>query len=144
MAVTYTSNWKNIADKLESQLRSEFKGFLAVYIGEGDYVGNHFLKILPQSNEVLERYIKGELREYNFQLIYYFMEANVRQTALTQMLRTISRIESIMANNRSLTLSDSTSIINGRIDNYEIIEGDEGFEYLVEMNYKCMHFGNMT
>ena len=144
MAVTYTNNWKNIADKLRSKLRSEFGGALAVYVGEGDYVGNHFLKILPQSNEVLERYVKGELREYNFQLIYYFMDVNIKETALTQMLRVISRIESLSGNHRSLTLADSTSTINGRVDKYEIIEGDDGFEYLVEMSYKCMHLGNLT
>ena len=144
MAVTYTNNWKNIADKLQNKLRGEFSGSLSVYVGEGDYAGNHFLKILPESNEVLERYVKGELREYTFQLIYYFMEANVRKSGLVQMLRTISRIESITGNNRSLTLADSTSAINGRVDNYEIVEGVDGFEYLVEMNYKCMHLGNMT
>ena len=144
MAVTYTNNWKNIADKLRSKLRGEFGGAFSVYVGEGDYAGNHFLKILPESNEVLERYVKGELREYTFQLIYYFMEANVRKSGLVQMLRTVSRIESLTGNNRSLTLADSTSTINGRVDNYEIVEGDEGFEYLVEMNYKCMHLGNMT
>jgi len=144
MAVTFTNNWKNIADKLQNKLRNEFKGVLAVYVGEGDYTGNHFLKIIPQSNEVLERYAKGELREYTFQLIYYFMEANVRKSGLVQMLRTISRIESITGNNRSLTLADSTSAIDGRIDSYTIIEGSDGFEYLVEMNYKCMHLGNLT
>ena len=144
MAVTYTNNWKNIADKLQNKFRTEFSGSLSVYVGEGDYSGNHFLKILPESNEVLERYVKGELREYTFQLIYYFMEANVRKSGLVQMLRTISRIESITGNNRSLTLADSTSAINGRVDNYEIVEGVDGFEYLVEMNYKCMHLGNMT
>ena len=144
MAVTYTNNWKNIADKLQNKLRGEFSGSLSVYVGEGDHAGNHFLKILPESNEVLERYVKGELREYKFQFIYYFMEANVRKSGLAQMLRSISRIESITGNNRSLTLADSTNIINGRVDEYEIVEGDEGFEYLVEMNYKCMHLGNLT
>ena len=144
MAVTYTNNWKNIADRLQYKLRNEFKGVLAVYVGEGDYTGNHFLKILPQSNEVLERYAKGELREYSFQLIYYFMDANVRESALTQMLRVISRIESLTANHRSFTLADSTTIINGRLAGYEITEGDEGFEYLTEMDYRCMHLGNMS
>ena len=144
MAVTYTNNWKNIADKLQNKLRKEFGGALSVYVGEGDYAGNHFLKILPQSNEGLERYVKGELRDYTFQLIYYFMEANVRKSGLTQMLRTISRIESLTGNHRSFTLADSTNVINGRVDNYEIVEGDDGFEYLVEMNYKCMQLGNLT
>tara|TARA_R110000824_G_scaffold51248_1_gene143087 strand:- start:750 stop:1184 length:435 start_codon:yes stop_codon:yes gene_type:complete len=144
LAVTFINNWKNISDSLQSKFRSEFGGTLAVYIGEGDHAGNHFLKILPKSNEVLERYSKGEVREYTFQLIYYFMEANVRKSGLVQMLRSISRIESLTCNNRSLTLADNTSTINGRIDNYEIVEGNDGFEYLVEMNYKCMHLGNLT
>ena len=144
MAVTYTNNWKNIADKLRSKLINEFGGALTVYVGEGDYAGNHFLKILPQSNEVLERYLKGELREYTFQLIYYFMDVNIKESALSQMLRVIARIESLTGNHRSFTLADSTNIINGRVDDYEIVEGDDGFEYLIEMNYKCMHLGNLT
>jgi len=144
LAVTFINNWKNISNSLQAKFKSEFGGTLLVYVGEGDYAGNHFLKILPKSNEVIERYAKGELREYTFQLIYYFMEANVKKSGLVQMLRTVSRIESLTGNNRSLTLADSTSTINGRVDNYEIVEGADGFEYLVEMNYKCMHLGNMT
>jgi len=31
MAVTFTNNWKNILDKLESVLETEFKGTLKVY-----------------------------------------------------------------------------------------------------------------
>ena len=144
MAVTYTNNWKNIADKLRSKLINEFGGALTIYVGEGDYAGNHFLKILPQSNEVLERYLKGVLREYTFQLIYYFLDVNIKESALSQMLRVIARIESLTGNHRSFTLADSTNIINGRVDDYEIVEGDDGFEYLIEMNYKCMHLGNLT
>ena len=144
MAVTFKNNWKNIADKLQNKLRSEFKGVLAIYVGEGDHVGNHFLKILPQSNEVLERYVKGELREYAFQFIYYFMDANIRESALSRMLRVIARIESITGNNRTITLADSTDIINGRISAYEITEGENGFEYLIEMDYRCLHLGNMS
>ena len=33
MAVTFTNNWKNILDKLESVLETEFKGALPVYKG---------------------------------------------------------------------------------------------------------------
>ena len=72
------------------------------------------------------------------------MDANIRESALTQMLRVISRIESLTANTRSFTLADSTTIINGRLAGYEITEGDEGFEYLTEMDYRCMHLGNMS
>ena len=142
-AVSFTNNWKNIADKLESKFREEFGGTLSVYVGEGDYTGTQFIKILPTSNSISERYTKGELREYQFQFIYYFMDANIRQGALTQILRIASRIESLMANNRSLVLADSTTIVNGRLLNYEIVEGDGGFEYLIEMDYVCQHLGNI-
>ena len=144
MAITFTNNWKNIADKLQSKFRSEFGGALSVYVGEGDHAGNHFLKILPESTELSERYIVGELRQYNFKFIYYFMDANIRQGALNQMLRILSRIESLIAQNRSVALADSTTIINGELAGYEITEGDEGFEYLVEMDYSCQHLGNVS
>ena len=117
---------------------------MSIYVGEGDYSGNQFLKIIPVSNEIIERYIHGELRQYNFQLIYYFMDANIRQGALTQMFRVLSRIESLVAQNRSLTLADSTKSLNSKISDYEITEGDEGFEYLVEMNFNCIHLGNIS
>tara|TARA_Y100000592_G_C5462972_1_gene314985 strand:- start:983 stop:1417 length:435 start_codon:yes stop_codon:yes gene_type:complete len=143
MAVTYTQNWKFIANALRNKLRLEFGSVLAVYIGEGDYAGNHFLKILPQSNTVVERYAKGELRQYNFQLIYYFMDANIREVGLKQMLRVLCRIESLLGNFRSLNITDTTKITNGQLTDYEIVEGEDGFEYLTEMNYSCLHLGNL-
>ena len=71
------------------------------------------------------------------------MDANIRKNALTQMFRVLSRIESLVAQNRNLTLADSTESISGRITDYEIIEGEEGFEYLVEMDFNCLHLGNI-
>tara|TARA_R110002020_G_scaffold213561_5_gene420441 strand:- start:611 stop:1045 length:435 start_codon:yes stop_codon:yes gene_type:complete len=144
VAVVFVNNWKNIADKLQNKLRGEFGNSMSIYIGEGEYSGNQFLKILPVSNEILERYIHAELRQYNFQLIYYFMDANIKKGALTQMFRVLSRIESLVAQNRTLTLADSTDSLNGRITDYEITEGEDGFEYLVEMNFTCLHLGNIS
>ncbi len=144
MAVTFVNNWKNIADKLQNKFRAEFGNTMSVYIGEGEYSGNQFLKIIPTTNEILERYVHAELRQYNFQLVYYFMDANIKKSALTQMFRVLSRIESLIAQNRNLTLADSTESISGRITDYEIIEGEEGFEYLVEMNFNCLHLGNIS
>ena len=34
MPTTFTNNWKNILDKLQSVLRTEFKNTLPVYVGE--------------------------------------------------------------------------------------------------------------
>ena len=48
MAVTFTNNFKNILDKLESIIESEFKGALPVYKGNTVPKGvNQALKLVP-------------------------------------------------------------------------------------------------
>ena len=91
-----------------------------------------------------EQFVKAELREYNFKFIYYFTGININKTILVHMLRVISRIESLIASNRSITLTDSTNVINSTIDNYQIVEGSEGFDYLVDMSFSCQHLGNLS
>ena len=72
------------------------------------------------------------------------MDANIKKKALIHMLRSISRIESLIASNRSIALADSTDIINSIIDSYEIIEGSEGYDYLIDINFTCQHLGNIS
>ena len=48
MAVTFTNNWKNILDKLESVLETEFKGAVPVYKGDSVPKGvNQALQLIP-------------------------------------------------------------------------------------------------
>ena len=42
---TFTNNWKNILDKLESILRTEFKGALPVYTGDKAPAGSTYLQL---------------------------------------------------------------------------------------------------
>ena len=72
MPVTYTNNWKNIADKLQNIFRSEFGASLPVYLGEGDYAGTQFLKILFNSNELSENHCAGKFGNIHF-LLYYIL-----------------------------------------------------------------------
>ena len=144
MATSFTNNWKNIADKLQGKLRGEFGGSMPVFIGEEDNAGNQFLKILPVSNDLSEKPQFGEVRQYNFKFIYYFMDANTKKGTFMHMFRVLSRIESLIANNRSITLADSTTIIDGQISSYSMTEGSEGFEYLTDMDYFCIHLGNLS
>ncbi len=144
MPTTYVNYWKEISEAFQSKFREEFGNSMPVFIGEGDYSGNQFLKIVPESNSLSERYAIAELRQYNFKFIYYFMDANIKKKALIHMLRSISRIESLIASNRSIALADSTDIINSIIDSYEIIEGSEGYDYLIDINFTCQHLGNIS
>ena len=142
MAVTYTNNWTNIANKLKNVFAKEFGGSLPVYIGEGDYSSSQFIKILFVSNDIIEKLAKGELREYSFQITYYLLDENISQNSMYNMFRILSRLESVIGNNRTMTLADSTNIINGRLVNYEILDTEGEDQYVSELDYKCIHLGN--
>ena len=73
MAVTFTNNWKNILDKLESILRTEFKGALPVYTGDKAPAGSTYLQLNPAGSELLEYSVSSETREFTIQVLYYFL-----------------------------------------------------------------------
>ena len=141
MAVSFTNNWKNILDKLESVLRTEFKGALPVYTGNKAPAGSTYLQLSPVGSELLEYNVTSETREFTIQILYYFLEANVRDSALDHILRTVSRIEALIHDNTAMTLTDSTRAFNCRMQSTELNAGDEDM-YIVDWEYKCMHLGN--
>ena len=143
MAVSFTNNWKNILDKLENILRTEFKGALPVYTGNKAPAGSTYLQINPVGSELLEYNVTSETREFTIQILYYFLEANVRDSALDHILRMVSRIEALIHDNMAMTLSDSSNLFNCRMQSTELNAGDEDM-YVVEWEYKCMHLGNIS
>ena len=143
MAVTFTNNWKNILDKLENTLRTEFKGALPVYRGNKAPAGSTYLQLNPAGSELLEYNVSSEIREFTIQILYYFLEPNVKDTALDHILRTVSRIEALIHDNVSMELSDGTSALNCRVQGTELNAGNEDM-YVVEWEYKCMHLGNIS
>ena len=144
MAVTFTNNWKNILDKLESILETEFKGALPVYKGNTIPAGvNQALQLIPIGSELSEYNATSETREFSIQVRFIFNEANVRETALDHILRQVSRIEALIHDNVSMTLSDSTSAFNCRFESTELNADEESGIYLVVWDYKCQHLGNV-
>ena len=141
MAVSFTNNWKNILDKLENTLRTEFKGALPVYRGNKAPAGSTYLQLNPVGSELLEYNVTSETREFTIQILYYFLEANVKDSALDHILRTVSRIEALIHDNTVMTLSDSSQTFNCRAQSTTLNAGDEDM-YVVEWEYKCMHLGN--
>ena len=142
MAVTFTNNWKNILDKLENTLRTEFKGALPVYRGNKAPAGTTYLQLNPVGSELLEYNVTSETREFTIQILYYFLEANVKDSALDHILRTVSRIEALIHDNTAMTLSDNSKIVNCRLQTTDLNVGDEDM-YIVEWQYKCMHMANI-
>ena len=143
MAVNFTNNFKNILDKLESIIESEFKGALPVYKGNTVPKGvNQALKLVPTGSVLTEYNTNSETREYSINVTFSFNEANVRETALDHVLRYVSRIEALIHDNIAMTLSDSTNAFNCRFDSTDLNTDEESNVYVVEWDYKCQHLGN--
>ena len=144
MAVSFTNNWKNILDKLENTLRTEFKGALPIYRGNKAPAGSTYLQLNPVRSELLEYNATSETREFTIQFLYYFLEANVKDAALDHILRMASRIEALIANNLIMTLSDNTKAFDCRMQSTELNANEEEEMYVVEWEWKCLHTGNIT
>jgi|TARA_Y100000034_G_scaffold9885_2_gene10473 hypothetical protein len=142
MAVTYTNNWKNILDKLQSILRTEFGGALPVYYGEKQKTGNHSLQMVPVSSELLEYAVTSETREFTISFVYTNMNSKIKETDLDYILKIISRIEALIHDNIAMTLADSTKAFNCRLDSTVLDSTPDEEIYTVEWVYKCSHSGN--
>ena len=143
--VTFTNNWKNILDKLESILETEFKGALPVYKGDTIPAGvNQALQLIPTGSELSEYNTTSETREFTIEIRFVFNEANVNETALDHILRQVSRIEALIHDNVTMTLSDSSSAFNCRFESTELNADEESGIYVVEWEYKCQHLGNIA
>ena len=145
MAVPFTNNFKNILDKLRNILRTEFKGALPVYIGhESAQASSQFLRLDPVGSELLTYMVTGEQREFTVNIYYYFLDKNIKKTSLDHVLRYVSRIEALMHDYTSTTLTDSSNLYNGRIESTALNTLEEENEYVVEFVWKGQHTGNIS
>ena len=147
MATSFTNNWKNILDKLESIFKTEFKGAMKVYVGGSVDAGNQYLRIDPLGSDLLEYSVSSETREFSIAITYHFRDANVKTRSLDHILRYVSRIESLIHDNMAMTYTNENSVVenlfNCRVDSCSLNQGDEN-EYIVVWDYKCMHQGNLS
>jgi hypothetical protein len=144
MAVTFTNNWKNILDKLESILEAEFKGALPVYKGNSVPKGvNQALQLIPVGSVLSDYNATSETREFSIQVRFIFAEANIRETALDHVLRYVSRIEALIHDNVAMTLADSTRAFNCRFESTELNSDEESGLHVTQWDYKCQHLGNV-
>jgi len=143
MAITFTNNWKNILDKLESILKTEFKGSMPIYRGKQVSAGNQFLKLDPLGSDLVEYNITSEIREYSIEMTYHFRDPNLRKPALEHVFRQVSRIEALIHDNMSITLSDSSDLFNINLSSCDLDVGDSDSEYVVSWDLSCQHLANV-
>ena len=144
MPTTFVNTWKNVLDKLENVFRTEFKGSLKIYTGEvNEDAGSQYLRFDPVGSDLLEYSVTSETREYSIDMFLYFGDKSESRTRLDAVLRLVSRIESLVVDNISIELSDSTSVFNCRIESTQLdAEEDDTENYVVLFDFKCMHLGN--
>jgi len=145
MAVTFTNNWKNILDKLESVLETEFKGTLKVYKGASIPKGiNQALQLIPIESVLSEYNTNSETREFSVTIRFVFAEANVNETALDHILRLVSRVGALIAkDNMSMDLSDGSRAFNCRLEREVLNAEPESNIHVTEWEWKCQHLGNI-
>ena len=143
MAVTFTNNFKNILDQLRKVLRDEFKGTLPVYIGhDSKEVATQYLRLDPIGSTLLELTAHSETREFQVNMFYYFADPNVNKSSLDHVLRFVSRIEALIHDNITITLTDSTVCFNCRIESTELNALEDDNEYVVQFEWRGQHLGN--
>ena len=143
--VNFTNNWKNILDKLESILETEFKGALPVYKGKDIPKGvNQALHLIPTGSVLTDYNATSETREFSVTVRYVFADANVNERALDHILRQVSRIEALIHDNVAMTLSDSSGAFNCRLESTDLNTDDESGIYVTEWAWKCQHLGNVA
>ena len=143
MATSFTNNWKNILDQLQSTIRSEFKNTLPTYRGFDDEpAGSQYLRLIPVGSDLLEYNATSETREFSINMMLHFKSANIKETALDHILRLVSRLESLIVDNIVMTLTDSSNTFNCRIES-TTFDSSNSEEHIVTFNYKCMHLGNL-
>ena len=143
MPVTFTNNWKNILDKVQSTLRSEFGGSAPVFVGrEDDSPGSQYFRLEPVSSELVELYAGGEQRQFTINIFFYFDSKEIGSKEYDHILRFVSRTEALMHDNITLTLADSTTLFDCRMNSCELDVGEPEDPYTVQWEYLCSHLGN--
>ena len=143
MAITPVNNFKNILDKLKNKLRTEFGNTLPVYVGHSTKnMGSQYLRLDPQGSSLLEYASFSETREYSISFLYYSSVKDIEKTALDNVLRVVARVESLIHDNIVLTLADSTTAYDCRLESSEFNTEEDEEKYVVTWNFNCKHTGN--
>ena len=144
MATSFTNNWKNILDKLESTIRSEFKNALPTYRGfDNEPTGSQYLRLIPIGSNLLEYNITSETREFSINIMLHFKSANIKEAAIDHIFRLVSRLESLIVDNIAMTLTDSSNFFNCRIESTSF-DSTSPEEHIVSFDFKGVHMGNIS
>ena len=145
MAVGFYNNWENILDKIENLLRSEFGNGLKIYRTLSEDIKDvQYLRMYPTGSDHVNYFLTStETRDYGINLELHYRDNMIQKRDIDQVMRYISRMESVVEGNTSMTLSDGTSAYNCRIETTEI-DSENSDEYIVTLDFRCIHNNDIT
>ena len=114
-----------------------------MFTGKEDNPGNQYIRLNPVSTELLDYMHSAEFREFSIEMSYHFREPNIKRNSLEHIFRQVSRIEALIHDNVTATLSDSSKITNVQLSSCDLDVGDSDSEYVVEWDLSCQHLANI-
>ncbi len=141
MPVTFENHWKNIIDKLLERIRVEFTNNIPAFLGDDTEKNqsSQYFVLNPSGGSLLEYNSSMETREYEIELKYYYAEGIADKNKYDYILRIASRLEAVVSNNITMTLTDGTSAYDCKLSDCSFDTGTEEEPYTVLWSFSCNH-----
>ena len=146
MAVTYTNNFNNIMDKLMETIKAEMPvPVQKTTTTEPLLKANESIRIIPNGSTLVEYASHMEQREYSITIQYVFNDRRENLNCLEHVMNQCSRLEALIHDNLLLTLADSTTAFDLRMNEMELdVDIDEEGFFVAEYDFTCQHIGNVA
>ena len=146
MAVTYTNNFNNIIDKLMETIKAEMPvPVQKTTTGQPLLKANESIRLIPNGSSLVEYASFMEQREYSITIQYVFQDRRESHNFLDHVMNNSARLEALIHDNITITLTDSTTAFDLRMNDMDLdaeIE-EEGF-FVVDYDFTCQHIGNVA
>ena len=142
MAVTYTNTWKNLLTALMSKIKAEMKCPVFSDFDESNNA-NQFVRLVPRGSTLVELATFLEVREFDIGVQYFFAKRDNKKFQ-NYVLNQVSILEALIHDNITLTLADSTKLVNVSLEDLELNVELDGFEdyFIAEWTLTGTHYGN--
>lgn len=145
MAVTYTNNFNNIMDKLEEIIKTEMPVPVQKATNDQPMLkSNEFIRLIPNGSSLVEFASHMEQREFSITIQYIFQDKRESHNFLDHVMNNSARLEALIHDNITITLADSTTAFNLRMNEMDLdADTDEEGFFVVEYDFTCEHIGNV-
>ena len=118
MAVTYTNNFNNIMDKLMETIKAEMPiPVQKVTLADPLLKANESIRLIPNGSTLTEYASFMEQRQYSITIQYVFQDRRESHNFIDHVMNNCSRLEALIHDNITITLTDSTTAFDLRMNN---------------------------